>query len=94
MFHRKKDSIELANNNNKIKPSNTTNTTPPPGKAPSTDILLNALNSQQITNAEYMTLNLQLEILKTLNEINVSCKSIAVSNEFLGRYVSNKFKWF
>ena len=97
MFGRKsKDAIiPYSNNNNKIKPSSTiTNGTPPSVEGLSIDILNQMLNSQVISNYEYMTLALLKEILAKLTSIEVSCTQTAVSTEFTGRYVQNKFKWF
>ena len=41
-----------------------------------------------------MSLALLKEILLKLNRIEVNTAQTAVSTEFLGRYVTNKFKWF
>jgi hypothetical protein len=87
LFNRKprKEIVPYPNNKNK-------NTAAPP--TASTDTLNKMRDTQVISNYEYMQLSLQLEMLNKLNSIDVSCKSIAVSNEFLGKYVLNKFKWF
>ena len=101
MFNRNKkpkDAIVPYPNNNKIKPSNgvisTNSTTLPPVKDTNTDILNQMRSTQQITNSEYMVLGMLKEMLLTLNKIEVNTRSSAVSNEFVGRFVSNKFKWF
>ena len=60
----------------------------------SIEILNQMRNTQQITNYEYMSLALLKEILAKLTSIEVSCIQTAVSTEFTGRYVQNKFKWF
>jgi hypothetical protein len=56
-------------------------------------------NTQMITNAEFMTLALLKKILLKLNQIEintaqtaVNTPSSAISSEFVGRLVSNKFK--
>jgi len=92
MFHRKpKDAImpyspPMKNTSNKIKPDLDTGL--------SIDILNEMRNTQVISNYEYMSLALLQEILAKLTSIEVSCTQTAVSTEFTGRYVQNKFKWF
>ena len=97
MFNRKKAIVSYSNNN-KIKPSNpsTSSTPPPPVKGPITDTNLLELmrENQTISNYEYMSLALLRDILLKLNQIEVNTRSTAASNEFLGKYVLNKFKWF
>ena len=70
----------------------------PYSRSQSTGLCIDTLNkmrdTQVISNYEYMMLALQLEILNKLNSIDVSCKSTAVSNEFLGKYVLTKFKLY
>ena len=101
MFNRKprKEIVPYPNDNdnNKIKPSSTAATnggSTPPANGLSTDILNQMLNLQQISNYEYMELALLKQILAKLTSIEVSCTQTAVSTEFTGRYVQNKFKWF
>ena len=96
------NSLPNTNNDNKIKPSNSLpskiseSTT---GKLLTTDILESMRNTQMITNAEFMTLALLKKILLKLNQIEintaqtaVNTPSSAISSEFVGRLVSNKFK--
>jgi hypothetical protein len=96
------NSLPNTNNDNKIKPSNSLpskiseSTT---GKLLTTDILESMRNTQMITNAEFMTLALLKKILLILNQIEintaqtaVNTPSSAISSEFVGRLVSNKFK--
>jgi hypothetical protein len=96
------NSLPNTNNDNKIKPSNSLpskiseSTT---GKLLTTDILESMRNTQMITNAEFMTLALLKKILLKLNQIEintaqtaVNTPSSAISSEFVGRFVSNKFK--
>lgn len=59
-----------------------------------TDILDQMRNTQQITNEAYITIALLKEILLKLNQVEYNTRSSAVSSEFLGKYVLNKFKWF
>lgn len=95
MFGRKPKAI-VPYDDNKIKPSsnpapvkglnNNTNT--------NTDILDKMRDNQTIDNYQFMQLSLLKDILLQLNKIEYNTRSTAVSNEFLGKYVLNKFKWF
>ena len=94
MFNRKKAIVPYPNslpntNNNKIKGGNIATL---PDKT--TDILEQMRDNQVVSNYEYMSLALLKEILAKLTSIEVSCTQTAVSTEFTGRYVQNKFKWF
>ena len=99
MFNRKKSIVPYPNslpnttNNNKIKPSNTLSDSTT-GKLLTKDILEQMRSNQMISNYEFMHLSMLKEILLTLNKIEVNTAQTAVSTEFTGRYIQNKFKWF
>jgi hypothetical protein len=59
----------------------------------SMEILNKMRDTQQVSNYEYMMLAIQLQILEKLTSIEVSSTQTAVSTQFMGRYIMNRFKW-
>lgn len=100
MFNRKSKAIvPYSSDNNTIKPSisaikNLSNKiTSDPDSNLSIDILNEMRNTQVISNYEFMELSSLKEILLKLNKIEVNTAQTAVSTEFTGRYIVNKFHW-